>query len=63
MACRKKVKAGDLVWVAGERVKLKKRLSDVEGGWEVEPPIVDESGNRWRFWNEHVMTRAKPKKP
>ena len=47
-----KLKVGMIVTVEGKRVTLVNPLSDVDGSWEVSPPV----GNPpLRFWNEDAM--------
>jgi len=43
---------GDRVYIKPARriVTLVRRLSDIQGGWEVTPPVLD-----FRYWNQDDM--------
>lgn len=47
-----KFKTGDYVVICGVATVLKAPLSDVKGGWIVEPSVENT-----RYWNEGEMTK------
>ena len=47
---------GDRVVICGRRTTLVRPLSDIPGGWVVEPPVLN-----MRFWNEGEMKPVRAK--